>query len=215
MRRCWFLVPAVLVLATTSAQARTITLTAADCDQMAILSARSPRLSWAGIQPLTGVFYTYPSMQLFPDMALLLRFPLDKIPKGQRITKAELFISPDYVAGTPRVSVRRLLADWGPGVCHDYCRTVPKKVKWAEPGGRGAGTDRTAKDSSSIRMDKVAEYSADVTEDVELWYTGATANRGWILMIDNDSGPFYAATPYGGDENSSKRWKLQITFEAE
>jgi hypothetical protein len=53
----------------------------------------------------------------------------------------------------------------------------------------------------------------DVTEDVELWYTNAVSNRGWILAIENQSGPFYSPSPYSPRYNSGKRWKLQITFE--
>ena len=31
------------------------------------------------------------------------------------------------------------------------------------------------------------EQTADVTEDIELWYTGAAPNRGWILTLDDTS----------------------------
>jgi hypothetical protein len=209
----WLAILGLLLVSAVPLQARTITLTGEDCDRMAVISARAPRVSWAAQSYGPGVFYTYPQVQLFPEMAVLIRFPLDKVPKGQRITKAELSVTSEYVAGTPNVSVRRILADWGPGVCHLYYRTIPKKLKWTEPGGRGAGTDRAAKDSGVFRMDKAADYTTDVTEDVELWYTGATANRGWILLIDNNSGPTYLSTPCPSIHASGNRWKLQITFE--
>jgi hypothetical protein len=193
--------------------ARTITLTAEDCDQMAFVSDKVPRLSWAGMQVATAAYNSEPSVQLFPGMAILIRFPLDKIPKGQRITKAELTAPADYVAGTPQVSVRRLLVDWGHGACHLYRQTYPKKLAWDTPGARGASTDRAAKDTAVFRFEKSGDHTVDVTEDVELWYTGATANRGWVLMIENNSGPVYMPSPYGAHFGTPKRWKLQITFE--
>jgi hypothetical protein len=193
--------------------ARTITLTADDCDQMAVLSARAPRLGWAVTQAGAGVFYTIPQLQLYPDMALLMRFPLDKLPKGQRITKAELTLTAEYVAGAPQIGVRRLLADWGPGVCQRYRRTFPKKEEWAEAGGRGTPGDRAAKDSGVFRIDKAGDYTVDVTEDVELWYTGATANRGWILAIGNGQGVVYLSSPYAPQLGTGKRWRLRVTFE--
>jgi hypothetical protein len=203
----------VLLMTASALDARTITLTAEDCDQMAVLNAKTPRLSWAGYQAAPGAFTSQNSMQLFPDMSLLMRFSLAKIPKGQRITKAELFLPVDYVAGKPEVSVRRLVADWGLGVCHQYRRTYPDKVEWIQAGARGASTDRTNKDSAVFRPEKVGDYTADVTEDVELWYTNAAPNRGWILAIENNDGPFYTPSPYDPHSAGSKRWKLQITFE--
>jgi hypothetical protein len=193
------------------AQARTITLTAEDCDELAFLSAKAPRLSWAG-ELGTGIWFTEPSLHIWPDTSVLMRFSLTQIPKGQRITKAELSFSTEYVAGNPHLSVRRLLAEWGHGVCYQYRMTFPQKVEWAKPGGLGASTDRAAKDSAVFKVEKTGEHTVDVTEDVELWYTGATANRGWILAIENNSGPLYVTPPYtraGG----SKTWKLTITFE--
>ena len=195
------------------AGARTITLTAEDCDKMAVLSAKVPRLGWAAIQANTGVYSAENSLQLFPDMALLMRFSLQPIPKNQRITKAEFTMPTDYVAGKPDLSVRRLVADWGIGVCHLYRQTYPQKIEWAQPGGRGAATDRHNKDSALFRIEKVGDHTVDVTEDVELWYTNAVPNRGWILAIENQSGPFYSPSPYSPRYNSGKRWKLQITFE--
>lgn len=204
-----------VLLLSTLALGRTITVTAEDCDQMACISANAPRLSWAMYQPAPGVFNAQPQFQWFSKQALLMRFPItDIVPKGQRITKAELTIHPTYMAGTvAHVHVRRILAEWGTGVCHDYRMTLPQKLEWAQPGGRSAGTDRHNKDSAIIKITKVGEYTADVTEDIELWYTGANVNRGWILTL-GDGEIIYMASPYtlphlaGG-----KQWKLQITFE--
>lgn len=139
----------LLVLAST-VSARTITITAEDCDQMACLSANAPRLSWAMTTPAPGVFNSFPQFQWSGKHALLMRFPIaDIIPKGQRITKAEFTIHPTYMAGTAaHVQIRRLLAEWGTGVCHEYRLTHPRKIEWAQPGGRGAATDRAAKDSA-------------------------------------------------------------------
>ena len=202
-----------VLLSAAPLHARTITLTAEDCDQMAVISAKVPRLGWAAIQAGTNAYSSESSMQMFPEMALLMRFPLTAIPKDHRITKAELIMPVDYVAGAPQVSVRRLVADWGIGVCHQYRKTHPEKVEWTQAGGRGASTDRHNKDSAMYRIEKVGDHTVDVTEDIELWYTKAVPNRGWILMIENNTGPFYSPSPYAPHHNTGKRWKLQITFE--
>jgi hypothetical protein len=210
MRRC---AGVLLLLIAAPVSARTITLTVEDCDQMAVLSAKAPRLGWAAYLAAATTYTSENSLQMFPDMALLMRFPLTAIPKGQRITKAELIVPVDYVAGAPQLSVRRLVADWGIGVCHQYRRTHPEKVEWTQPGARGASTDRHNKDSAVLRIEKVGDYTADVTEDIELWYTKAVANRGWIMVIENQTGPFYSPSPYTPHYPTTKRWKLQITFE--
>jgi hypothetical protein len=203
-----------LFLLAAPAAARTITLTSEDCDQMAFLSARTPRLSWAGLLAARDAYNAEAQVQLYPDMAILMRFGLSKIPKGQRITKAEFTIPADYVAGVPvHIGARRILAEWGTGVCHQYRMTYPKKVEWTTPGARGGTTDRANKDSGVFRFKVVGEQTIDVTEDVELWYTGAVANRGWILAIDNNGGPVYLPSPYSPHTANAARWRLVITYE--
>jgi hypothetical protein len=205
----------VMLLAVGVADARTITLTGLDCDAMAITSAKAPRASWAGMLSATGVLNPESQVQFYNDMAILMRFPIDKaIPKDQRITKAELTLEPNYLAGSlTEIHVRRLVAEWGTGVCHQYRLTHPKKIEWAQPGGRGANTDRTNKDTAVFKIPKVGIYTVDVTEDVELWYTGAVANRGWILTMEQNTGPVYILSPYGPHHGGGKSWKLTITYE--
>lgn len=203
-------------LLTGSVSARTITITAEDCNQMACISANLPRLSWAMIQHAPGVVNTQPQIHFGGKQALLMRFPItDIIPKGQRITKAEFTIAPTYMGGaSASVHVRRLVAEWGTGVCHEYRMTHPQKVEWAQPGGRGAATDRANKDSAVFKITKAGEYTVDVTEDLELWYTGGTVNRGWILTLERDGEIIYLQSPYTvGYLGGGKSWKVQITFE--
>ena len=204
----------MLLLLAGSLDARTVTLTAEDCDQMAALSPRAPRLSWACLLVGEKSYYTENQVQLHADMALLMRFSLARIPPKQRITKAEFSMPVAYLGGgLCEISVRRLVADWGLGVCHLYRRTHPEKIEWTKPGGRGASTDRANKDSAVFRFDKVGEYTVDVTEDVELWYTGAVPNRGWILAFENQAGPAYTHSPYSPQYGGGKKWKLQVTYE--
>jgi hypothetical protein len=212
--RHWLGILGLLLVFAGPLAARTITLTGEDCDQMAVLSAKAPRLGWAAQQVTTAAYNNEPSVQLFDDMAILLRFPLDKIAKGQRITKAELTMSGEYVAGVPlTISVRRILADWGHGVCHRYRRTYPKMEEWTTPGCRGASTDRANKDSGVLRFTVVGSQTVDVTEDIELWYTGGSANRGWVLILDSPGAAAYLPSPYTAGGGGSKQWKLQKTFE--
>ena len=87
-----FLTFGALLAAVHACSARTITLTTNDCDQLAVISAKVPRLGWACQLMSPGVYAVYNQIQLYPDMAVLLRFPLDRIPRDQRITKAEFYI---------------------------------------------------------------------------------------------------------------------------
>ena len=177
---------ALLLVPAKVSSARTIALSAEDCDEMAVISARAPKSSWA-VPHSPGTYTTaYATLLWSSDMAVLLRFPFaDLIPKGQRITKAELTIAPNYKAGPPpEVHVHRILAEWGNGVSHQYRMTHPQKLEWTQPGCRGAATDRANKDSAVFRIEKLGENTVDVTEDVELWYTGAVANRGWVLTLE-------------------------------
>jgi len=191
------------------AWARTITLTADDCDQIAVISETHPRLGWAVALMGPAVYDTHTQLNLFPDMSILMRFPLDGIPKAQRITKAEFSFTVNYVGNTKEIHLRRLLAEWGTGVCHDYRMLHPKKLEWAKPGGKGITSDRANKVSAVFRLDKAATYTADVTEDVELWYTRAVPNRGWVMSLDEGGAYLLPIYPNGSN------WKLQITYEAQ
>jgi hypothetical protein len=202
----------ILLAVVGPAAARTITLTADDCDRMAGLSPKSPRSSWALVQYSPGTFDTAHQLQLYQGHALLMRFPLDQIPKGQRITKAELTVKVDHVDGAPLLPVRRVLAEWGHGVCHLYRMTYPEKIAWSQPGGQGAAADRAHKDTAVIHAKAIGEYTIDVTEDVELWYTGAAANRGWIFAIESGYSLFMPS-PYSPARDGGKQWKLRITYE--
>src|ERR1700722_17431726 len=97
------LLPSIVLLAllTAPAPARTITLTTEDCDQMASTSALAPPLSCT-LSTYGGpsVYNTQPTLYWNSNIAVLMRFPFaDVIPKGQRVTKAELTFSAGYVAG--------------------------------------------------------------------------------------------------------------------
>lgn len=189
--------------------ARTISLTADDCDQIAVISSAVPRMSWA-IANGTALFATYSSIQLYPNMAVLMRFPLDKIPKGQRITKADLTVPVSYTAGVKqRLYLRRLLVEWGAGVCHEYRMVNPKKLSWSKPGALGVTSDRANKVSAIFKIDNAGDVSVDVTQDIELWYTGAVANHGWIFTLDDTGAIIYMPIPYP----TGASWKLNITYE--
>ena len=50
----------------------------------------------------------------------------------------------------------------------------------------------------------------NVTQDVELWYSGAAPNRGWLLTFDSYS---ILISPTHMAERS--KWELRITYEPE
>jgi hypothetical protein len=197
-----------------TASARTITLTAEDCERIAVIAARTPRLSWAATQNAANTFDVMPQVQMYGHMqtAVLIRYPIEQIPKEQRVTKAELVLQVTHVDGKARLRLRRLQAEWGCGVCHQYRMVHPQKLEWAQPGAQDAPADRAAKDSALVEVRGIGEYTMDVTEDVDLWYTGAAANRGWIMNVEN-AYAVYLPAPYSPATGSGKQWRLRITYE--
>src|SRR5947207_11024952 len=100
-----------LSLTTGSAlHAKTIILTDEDCERMAAIGSEAPRLSWVGYESTPGEFNGI-YIDLVPSRAFLIRYPLEKIPKGQRITSAEwsipvILISP---ASEQKLHIRRII----------------------------------------------------------------------------------------------------------
>jgi hypothetical protein len=210
--RCHYLALVLLPFLTGPVAARTIVLTDVDCERMAFIQAGMPLWSWGGYDittssQSTSLFYMY------PDRAFMICFPVDRIPKGQRIVKAELsFVTGLQTGGEQKLHLRRILAPWGAGVCWQYASVRPKKVEWAKPGARGAGTDRAVKATAVVRTSEMGEKIVNVTEDVELWYTGVAANHGWMITMDDPDVYIVLNSPLWTGRGT---WKLRVTYEPE
>ncbi|MDA1211259.1 MAG: DNRLRE domain-containing protein [Planctomycetota bacterium] len=191
--------------------ARTIVITDEECELMAAITAAAPRVGWAGISYGPGE-YINSQIDVTTKSSFLIQFPLDRIPKSHRIRKAELTIPYDLHAPPTgiRTQVHRLLADWGPGVCHQFRRTRPERVEWKTAGAMGFGTDRAVKPTATASLKGAGEHTFNVTEDVELWHSGAAGNHGWLITTDDPMGYLRLASPFWG---GAKSWKLRITFE--
>lgn len=202
---CWLLLVGSL-------PARTIILSDEDCPRMAAIAAEAPRLSWAACELGAGSFLTN-YLDMTSSRSFLICYPLDRIPKGQRITNAEWEIPVALTsAGEQRLYVRRIVGDWGVGVCHDYRSVRPKKVPWTVPGAKGASLDRALKPSGVMRAAGAGTCKLIVTEDVQLWYSDAAANQGWILNVEDADSLIRLNVPlYLG----RGQWKLRITYEPE
>lgn len=197
-----------------AAQARTIVLTEADCELMACIQADAPRMSWAGTANTTAE-YGVNAIDLYTGKsAFLIRYPLEKIPAGQKITRAEWLIPYQIVSppGGARLQVRRILKTWGPGVSHLNRMTRPQKVPWSVPGARGVGQDRAAEATAVVSIKNAGEQSVNVTQDVELWYTGAAQNNGWMITLEDQDSWIRIGSPMW---SNPKGYKLRITFEPE
>lgn len=213
VRHASWLFLCLVALSPLSAYSRTIILDANDCDLMGAISAASARFSWAMYPSVAGgdVFYCTANVVLSPETSLLLRFPLSAIPAGHRIAHAELLMPVHTWAGNdPRFFLWRLLADWGAGVSYLYRRTKPETVEWEKPGARGQSSDRATQPTDVIRIVKLGEVSVNVTEDVEVWYTGAAPNNGWLVTVED---PGVQVTILSPIWNAPAEWKLRITYE--
>jgi len=203
----WALV--ICLVLTPALPARTVAITDEDCDRMAAITAEAPNLGWAGFETGGGFAPIY--IELQRQRAFLIRYPIDKlIPKGQRITQAEWVIPVVYCNGEQKLYVHRILGEWGAGVCHKYRSVRPQKVEWITPGARGA-SDRAVKPSATPRVNEIGDLVVNVTQDVELWYSGASKNNGWIVTVD-DGGFLRLSSPVWTTRGN---WKLRITYEPE
>ena len=191
--------------------ARTIVLTDEDCEQMAAISADAPQMSWAGTSYGLGE-YTNHTIDVTTKSAFLIRYPLDRIPPGQRITRAEWVVPYQLVipANGVRLQVRRILASWGAGVSHARRMARPEPMAWTTPGARALGQDRAAQATATATVKGTGEQSFNVTQDVELWYSGAAPNHGWLLGVEDQDALVRMTSPFWG---APKGWKLRITYE--
>lgn len=202
---------AVMTVSGSMVHGKTIVLTDADCELMAAIHADAPRMSWAAVANGTAEFGNH-QIDLTPKSAFLIRYPIERIPSGQRITKAEWvvpFIQHHPPSGV-KTQVRRLLQEWGAGVCHQYRMTRPQKIGWHTPGAQGVGQDRAVKATATAIVKGTGEHTFNVTEDVELWYAGAAKNFGWLITTDEESGWLRTNSPFW---SAPKGWKLRITYE--
>jgi hypothetical protein len=178
-----------------------------------VISSIAPRLSWAVSQyPERDVWTTTLGVSLRPGNAMLICFPLEKIPKGQRIRSAELTIPVWGVEGQGRITVRRILGDWGPGVCHQYRMVRPKRQEWAKPGARGVGNDCATKPTAILDVTDKGHKTVNVFKDVEMWYNGDAVNNGWIITGDDPHTNINLMCPISDYPAGRGVWKLSIEF---
>ena len=212
---CCF-VAATLLMRPIPAMARTVLLDVEHCDRIAAIDAAAPRLSWAMARDRHDTYHTAVA-SLTQDRSLLMRFSLDAIPPDQRIVHAELVVPvADQSGNEPRFYLWRLLAGWGPGVCHRYRYTHEgdreEKVEWTEPGARGISSDRATTPTDVVRVieGEANEKVINVTEDVELWYEGRATNHGWLFSVEEPQVVVDLASPLW---TTSQGWTLRITYE--
>ena len=200
---------AVSAAAATPLLGRTIELTDADADRIAAIGPEAPRMGWAAHEAAPGIFTT-DHLTLRPKASLLIRVPLDKIPPGMRITKAEWTIMVPWASvNEPKLYVWRLLSDWGVGACYLYRTVKPEPVPWNQEGARGPASDR-AERPSVVETCKIGKpVTLNVTEDVELWYTGAAQNNGWMFTVEDEIQLRLNPPTY----TTRGTWKLRITYE--
>ena len=199
-------------IAAASAEARTIILDGQSIDRMAALSAAAPRQSWAMFEPKTGAFDTS-KVSLASGHSFLARFSLARIPPGQRIAHAELMLPvSDYSGAEARFYVWRLTAPWGLGVSHLYRSTRPQRAEWTKPGAHGYSSDRATRPTDIVRLTAPGEMTINVTEDVDLWYSGAAGNEGWLLTVEDPATVANFVSPLSVPAGQAA-WKLRITYE--
>ncbi|MEO8205272.1 MAG: hypothetical protein ABI615_03770 [Chthoniobacterales bacterium] len=199
------------LFANTHVFGRTISLRANDMDMMAAIVEEGPRHSWVSYtaEGANGIYRVNPIL-ISLTHSFLFRFSLEKIPKGQRITNAELSIKLGATSKGARIFIWRIVADWGPGVNHIYRMQRPKAVAWALPGARANSSDRATKPSAMLSTTEAGEQVINLTEDVELWYSGAAHNYGWQISSEDTDAYFLLSIPVTEIQDN---WELRVTYE--
>ena len=199
-----------LAVTATAAHGRTLVFSDTNLTHMAVLNERSPNASWAGYEAGAGAF-TSGLVTLMSGETILIKFPIDQIPKEHRIVHATLIFPVHSYQPGFRVSIWRMLVDWGAGVCHLYRRTIPQTESWAVPGAMGNGVDRASQPTITVQPKGGTIYNqlVDVTKDVELWHSGLAPNHGWMLAQETLDYIMHVRSPF----NEANTWKLRVTYE--
>lgn len=184
-------------------------------DQFAFLTEEAPLSSDAGHEasPNGGLWGSSLAM-LTNTHSMLIRYDVSSIPKGMRITNAELVLPVyTYSPTDVRFFVYRMVSEWGNGASYKYrIHTVDKKLEWAMPGARGGSTDRATGSTASVRLKAAGEVTLNVTSDVEMWYTKAAPNYGWMFAVEE---PGALVGFYGHIYHGYSPWVLRVTYEPE
>jgi hypothetical protein len=194
--------------------ARTLYFSELDMVGVAVISSDAPELSWAAVSMGSGT-YTLEKVSLSLSSTLLIRFPIEAIPEGYRIVRAELSIPViDVPAGKdPILIVRRMQGDWGMGVNYNYRMQHPEKVLWEEAGAKGTVKDRSASPSAVAKIGGAGHYRVVVTQDVDMWYTGSVPNYGWSVSLEESNARVNLATCWTAGTRFSRSWQLIVTYE--
>lgn len=206
----WLTLALVILALPWPLAARTIALKPEDVDLVAAITQQAPRFSWGAYESPVSIFRNAPFIGT-TDNSFFIRYPLDKIPKGQRISLAELSVPVNGVHPLPtRLYFWRVLVEWGVGVCHQFRMMRPKKEAWTVPGARGNSTDRATKPTTVLGVTEIGEKSVNLTKDVEMWYTGATPNYGWMICVEDREAYVQFQSPIHAETGN---WELRVTYE--
>ena len=75
--------------------------------------------------------------------------------------------------------------------------------------------DCAAKATAHVHINAIGDRTINVTEDVELWYTGGAGNHGWVFRIEDQSAQLQLLSPLSSYPAGRGSWKLRITYEPE
>ena len=193
--------------------AKTILLEAAtDADRMAAIAEDAPNMGWAGSMQWQNIYSANP-IDFKQGRSFLLSFPLEKIPQNHRIIKAELIFFVTSISGSePRLYFWRLLNNWGAGASYQLRMLRPERLEWSSPGAKARSIDRAVRPTAILKIRGTGEHAVNLTEDVEIWCTGAAPNMGWLIAVEEPEATVRTPSPI---YDPGLHWKLRITYEPE
>ncbi len=140
----------------------------------------------------------------------LLEFDLGRIPRGARVTSAELSLHIDETIGTADiVKAHRVTRDWTEGGATWLSRNGSDP--WDSPGG-----DFDNAVAGSFTASATGPVTVDITELTDGWVRGLWPNHGLILLSDPASGNSEKKYTSSDDDTAvGQHPSLTITFACE
>lgn len=177
-------------------------------------------------------FYVGDSRQVGIDIRRgLLKFDLSSIPTGSTINSATLTLHMSKTNnGAQSIAVHRALTDWGEGTSDattggsgpgegDGIQATTNDATWLfsffnSKSWTNAGGDFTAAASASTSVNGTGSYQwsgANLTADVQQWFSSSNTNFGWILTGNEASAP--TAKQFDSRENATAANRPTLTID--
>jgi hypothetical protein len=141
---------------------------------------------------------------------VLYRFDLPALPAGSTVTNATLSVWKfDDGNDTQTASVHAITKDWTNSLNYT---TYDGTNAWSSP-GMGSGTDYKTVAIDTVAFDSAGAHDIDITSQYQLWYSGAEANYGLVLLPTTLDGNYTRLAATEPVPPNTEPFGLQLTVD--